>query len=77
MAQKNLSSNEWKLPIQDSGGKPMGLLQVGEGTSSSFTCLVLDVGGASYYYWPSSAGVLRYGTTQPTTSTQNSAGAAV
>ena len=77
MAQKNLSSNEWKLPIQDSGGKPMGLLQIGEGTSSSFTCLVLDVGGSSYYYWPGTDGTLRFSTVQPTIATQDSTGALV
>jgi len=77
MAQKDLTSGEWKLPGQDQGGNPFGFLMVGEGTSSAFSCLVLNIGAVSYYYWPNTSGVLRYGTTEPTVATQNSAGAAV
>lgn len=36
-----------------------------------------DDGVITFYYWPSTAGVLRYGTTMPTTATQDSAGVAV
>jgi hypothetical protein len=36
-----------------------------------------DDGITTYYYWPSTAGVLRYGSTMPTVATQNTAGVAV
>lgn len=68
---------EWKSPHQDAGGNPFGWLIVGEGTGSQFSCLVLEVAGVSYYYWPNTSGVLRYGTTEPTVATQNTAGSAV
>lgn len=46
-----------------------------------FGGIALDVNAsgtiATYYYWPSTAGVLRYGTTVPTVATQDSAGSAV
>jgi hypothetical protein len=77
MAQMALTSNEWKFPMQDASGNPFGWLMVGEGTTSAFSCLVLNIGIVSYYYWPSTSGVLRYGTTEPTVDTQDSAGAAV
>ena len=77
MAIKDLTSGEWKLPMQDSTGMPFGFLMIGEGTTSAFNCLVLNIGIVSYYYWPNTSGVLRYGTTEPTVATQDSAGAAV
>jgi hypothetical protein len=77
MAQCARGGNEWKLPVQDAGGNPMGFRVIGEGTASAFTVLVLNVGTTSYYYWPNTSGVLRYGTTEPTVATQDSAGAAV
>jgi hypothetical protein len=77
MAQCPLTDGKWKMPIQDAGGNPMGIRVIGEGTSSAFTVLALNVGTATYYYWPDASGVLRYGTTEPTVSTQGSAGALV
>lgn len=77
MAQKDLSSNEWKSPGQDSGGNPFGWLMVGEGGSSAFSCLVLNIGSVSWYYWPSTVGAMRYGITEPTVATQDSAGEAI
>ena len=48
---------------------------------TSFGGIALDVNAAgtiaTYYYWPTTSGVLRYGTTAPTVATQDSAGAAV
>lgn len=66
-----------KLIIKDQASHPFGFIEIGEGGTTHFTCLVLDVNGVSYYYWPNSSGVLRYGTTAPTTSTQDTAGSAV
>lgn len=49
--------------------------------ATSFGGIALDVNAsgtvATYYYWPSTSGVLRYGTTVPTVATQDSAGSAV
>ncbi len=61
----------------DQAANPFGFVEIGEGGDTHFTVLVLDVNGASYYYWPNSSGALRYGTTAPTTSTQDTEGAAV
>ena len=61
----------------DQAGNPFGFIEIGEGGTVHFTVLVLDVNGVSYYYWPNSSGALRYGTTAPTTATQDSAGSAV
>ncbi len=77
MAEKALSDGNIKLPVQDAGGKLFAVLSVGEGTTSAFTCFVLNLAGVSYYYWPNTSGVLRYGTTEPTVATQDTAGAAV
>jgi len=66
-----------KLIVRDSGNHPFGFIEIGEGGTTHFTCLVLNVSGTSYYYWPSSTGVLRYGTTAPTPSTQNTEGSPV
>jgi hypothetical protein len=66
-----------KLLVRDSGNHPMGFIEINEGGTVHFTCLVLDVSGVSYYYWPNSSGVLRYGTTAPTSSTQDTAGSTV
>jgi hypothetical protein len=70
-------SAESKLIVKDTGAHPFGFIEIGEGGTTHFTCLVLDVSGVSYYYWPNSSGVLRYGTTEPTTSTQDTAGSVV
>lgn len=77
MATKNPSDGNIKLPIQDAGGNLFAVLSIGEGAAASFHCLALNVGGATYYYWPNTSGVLRYGTTEPTIATQDSGGAAV
>jgi hypothetical protein len=52
------------------------------GAASKFGVLAIDItdsNGAvtTYYYWPNSSGVLRYGSTAPTSSTQDTAGNAV
>ena len=77
MAQMDLTSGDWKSPHQDALGNPFGWLSIGDGLSTAFTCLVLNLAGVSYYYWPNTSGVLRYGTTAPTVATQDTAGAAV
>jgi hypothetical protein len=78
MAQYTAESSGNKFLIKDSAGNPIfGVHMVGEGETTSFPVLVMDVSGTSYYYWPNSSGVLRYGTTAPTTSTQDTAGSAV
>lgn len=77
MAEYVPNADTSKLVVQDSGGHPFGFIEIGEGGTTHFTVLVLDVNGTSYYYWPSSSGVLRYGTTCPTTSTQDTAGSPV
>jgi len=48
-------------------------------TAFSGIALTVNASGteATYYYWPSTSGVLRYGTTAPTVATQDSAGSAV
>jgi hypothetical protein len=57
-------------------------LNIHTGQASSFACLVIDQVNSSgvvtsWYYWPNTSGVLRYGSTAPTVSTQDSAGSAV
>lgn len=60
-----------------SANKPnLGILYI-KSNASYFSCLALDVKGVTYYYWPNTSGVLRYGTTKPTLETQDSAGATV
>lgn len=77
MAEYTAEDKENRFLIKDSHGHPtFGVLRVESG-STHFTCLVLDISGVSYYYWPNTAGVLRYGTTEPTVLTQDTAGAAV
>ena len=50
-------------------------------TKTGFAGLALDLCASgnitTYYYWPNTSGVLRYGTTAPTVATQDSAGSAV
>lgn len=77
MAEYNEIASTTKHILKDAGNHPFGWIEIGEGGTTHFTCLVLDVNGVSYYYWPNSSGALRYGTTAPTTSTQDSAGAGV
>jgi len=77
MATKNTSDGNIKLPTQDAAGNLFAILSIEEGSANSFHCLAMNVRGTTYYYWPNSSGVLRYGTTEPTVSTQDSAGGAV
>lgn len=77
MAEYSPSGSTNKFILQDAQGHPFGFIEIGETGTTHFTCLVLDVNGVSYYYWPNSSGTLRYGTTAPTTSTQDSAGSEV
>jgi hypothetical protein len=78
MAQVDLSRSNTKFALEDAQKNPLfTVIEVGEGGTTSFPVICLDVSGVTYYYWPNSSGVLRYGTTVPTTSTQDSAGAAV
>lgn len=78
MAQYSLSQSGNKLAIVDSAGNPVFVVHiVGEGGTTRFAVLGLEVSGTTYYYWPNSSGVLRYGTTMPDTTTQDSAGSPV
>ena len=52
------------------------------GNKLGFSGLALDISTAAgavttIYFWPDTSGKLRYGTTVPTTATQNSAGTAI
>jgi len=79
MAQLTPESVNLKWCVKDSQGNPLvGVFEVLEGTSTSYPVWFMDVRGTTYYYWPNSSGVMRYGTTAPTTAaTQDTAGAAV
>ena len=78
MAQVNPCDSKTRFHIPDAAGNPIfGVRLIGEGTSTRFPVIFMEVSGTTYYYWPNSSGALRYGTTEPTTSTQGSAGAAV
>lgn len=78
MAQYTLSQSGNKLAIVDAAGNPVFVVHmVGEGGTTRFAVLGLEVSGVTYYYWPNSSGVLRYGTTMPTTTTQDTEGSAV
>ena len=78
MAIKALSDGNIKIPIQDAGVNLIfAVLSIGEGTTSAFGCLVLNLAGVSWYFWQNTSGVLRYGIVEPTVATQNTAGAAV
>ena len=77
MAEYVPEASTSKLIIKDKADHPFGIIEIGEGGATHFTTLVLDVNGVSYYYWPSSSGVLQYGTTAPDATTQDSAGAGV
>lgn len=64
------------------GGSLVNILHVAaELGQTCFGCIAMDVNAsgtiATYYYWPNTSGVLRYGTTAPTVATQDTAGAAV
>lgn len=79
MAQIVLGAdNLTKVAWRDSQGNPIaGFRCIGEETTSAFTVLFLNKGSVTYYYWPNTSGVLRYGATEPTVATQDSAGGAV
>lgn len=78
MAQVNLTSALTKWALQDVRGNPtFGVRLIGEGTAHSFPVIFMDVEGVTYYYWPNSSGALRYGTTEPTVDTMDTAGGAV
>ncbi len=78
MAVKAQSDGNIKFPIQDANGNLVfAVLSIGEGSASSFSCLVINLAGVSWYIWPNSSGVLRYGIVEPTIATIDSAGAAV
>lgn len=79
MAQYELSdaTNAGSFGSDDSG--QIHWLHVHAGCASGFGGLAIDVKDASsvittYYYWPNSSGVLRYGSTAPTTATRDTAG---
>jgi len=77
VAEYAAEASTTKFILKDVQSHPFGIIEIGEGGTTHFTCLVLDVSGVSYYYWPSSTGVLQYGSTAPTAATQDTAGAAV
>ena len=78
MAIKALSDGNIKFPMQDASGNLIfAVLSIGEGGTSAFSCLVIHLAGVSWYIWPNSSGVLRYGIVEPTVATIDSAGAAV
>jgi hypothetical protein len=77
MAQEARSSGGWKMPVQDAGGNPMGIMVVGEGTSNAATVLVFEVQGTSYYLWVDATGDLRVGTTKPTAGSLTGTGTVV
>jgi hypothetical protein len=79
MAQVDkLAPNITSFGLED--GK-INTLHVAAGGALAFGILALDICDGTdittYYYWPSTAGVLRYGSTKPTTATQDSEGAEV
>ena len=60
----------------------INILHIAAGGALAFGCIAIDICTATpaittYYYWPNTSGALRYGSTAPTTATQDSAGAAV
>lgn len=77
MAQESRSGGGWKLPVQDAGGNPMGIMVVGEGTSNAATVMVFEVQGTSYYLWIDATGDLRVGTTKPTAGSLTGTGTVV
>jgi hypothetical protein len=71
------ADNNTRIAFQDSSGNVVwGLRSIGTGTTA-FTVLVLCTNNTSYYMWVNSSGVLKIGTTEPTTSTIDSAGSSV
>jgi hypothetical protein len=60
----------------------INILHVAAGGGLSFGCFAMDICSAvpaitTCYFWPDTSGKLRYGTTAPTTATQDSAGTAI
>ena len=66
---------DW-LAASSGGPNPMfGVRVQGGGTTSAFTTFYLNTGTTTVYFWLNSAAThLRFGTTEPTTATQNTAG---
>lgn len=58
------------------GNVAFALKTIGSGTSA-YTVLMLNQANTTYYIWVDTTGDLRIGTTAPTTSTTDSAGAVV
>lgn len=82
MAQYDIADKTNALSIGSDDDGHIHWLHIHAGAASGFGGLAIDVktsGSAitTYYYWPNSSGVLRYGTTAPTTANRDTAGAAV
>lgn len=78
MAFKAETDADNRFTIVDEQNRPIfSILAVGSGLTTAFCCLAFSEGSETIYLWPNTSGVFRYGTTQPTVSTQNSAGSAV
>jgi len=76
MARMTKTGGDVVLGVGSENNPDLGIVHI-ESHDTYFSALALDVQGTTYYYWPNTSGVLRYGTTKPTVATQDTAGAAV
>ena len=76
MARLNKARQDGCTSVGDENNPAVGIFYV-ESHDTYFSVLALDVQGTTYYYWPNTSGILRYGSTLPTVATQDSAGSAV